>query len=148
MNTAQLKTEPALNPNDQWVKDANATDNVWRKNKGSAEYAYVSQYDNLSRFCWQSIRNHHCTSGITNTFDDAKRKADEGLALPIEEFNNLVAERYLEELHEIERKILELKPAQKLLAGYHAGYEDGMAETTAKIAKALNLSDEPLLACQ
>ena len=142
MNAAQPKTELALNPNDQWVKDANTTDNVWRKNHPSDEHGYVSQYNHTKAFCWQSVRYDHRVSGIAHTLDEAMLKADESLALPIEEFNNMVAERYLKELHEIERKILELKPAQKLLAGYRAGYEDGMAETKAKIAKALNLDDE------
>lgn len=145
INTTPLQTdlESTSTAAHEWIQDANDNDR-WYKNKHQKEYGHIAHLSDTHKFCWQAARHGHRLTGIAADIEEAMRKADEKLALPIEEFNNLVATELLEELNKLERQILELKPAPKLLAGYHAGYEDGIAETTAKIAKALNLSDGPL----
>lgn len=79
MNNAQLKTEtpnnladsqPALDLNDQWVKDAGSADNVWHKNQHADESGYIFQFTYSKSFNWQSIKHQHRISGIVYTFDE------------------------------------------------------------------------------
>lgn len=120
-----------------WLASA-ADQRTW--NRGTShrtESGYAHRYDNSEDANWQAWRNGFCLSGIMRGLDAAKAMADEMLALPIEEFNARCAVSLREDLKKNERDLLRLQPDTHLLPGFHAGYEQGVADTKRKIEAVL-----------
>lgn len=102
-------------------------DTTWKEcPAGSGEYrrelaltvrGYVTPATYRNNYHWQAWRGEGCVSGFTDSADEAMRRADEQLARPIEEFNADCLVELLEELRELERKILSIAPTRELLPG-------------------------------
>lgn len=127
----------------EWKQDEKADTDQWNlPMDGAAGYCYghISNYAGTNRYCWQAVRGdlRFRLSGIVEGREAAMAKADEALALPIDEFNTIVAGELREKLTELEQQLLFLQPGAQFLPGYHAGYEAGAADVKRKIAEALS----------
>lgn len=125
------------NQNIQWIKEENADTDQWRKKVSRNEYGYITQYSDTLDYNWQTARGEHRLSGISSDRDAAMHASDKMLTMPIDEFNSQVVTELLLKLKGIEQEILSLQPSTKLLPGFKAGYEEGVADTKRKIDEAL-----------
>lgn len=121
----------------QWVKDDRAATDEWNRQISFRIYGYIHQYPNSNSYCWQAVRGDFRLSAIVDGREAAMAAADSTLALPVQEFNDKVAEELVLELRETERNILLLRPDTCILPGYHAGYEQGMADMKRRIEEAI-----------
>lgn len=124
-----------------WQQDPKAdTDQWYLRIDGHDVYGHVSNYAGSDRYWWQVVRgdNRFYVSGIVVGRDAAMAKAVELLAVPLDDFNAIVAGNLREKLFEFEQQLLALQPDSHLLPGYHAGYEAGVAEVKRRIAAAID----------
>lgn len=99
----------------------------------------ISNYEGSDDYFWQAVRGDARLHAIARGREVAMQKADEMIALPIEEFNARAVEKLVEDLREIELAIMRLAPSHEILPGYHAGYEAGVADIKRKIAAAIDM---------
>jgi hypothetical protein len=128
----------------EWTPRADRPD-ILDRGQANNERGYIHEY---AEDCnWQAWRNGYCLSGIVGSLEAAMDMADAMLALPIEEFNARVAVDLREKLRGIECELLRLQPDAALLRlqpdaallpGFHAGYEQGVADTKRKIEAVLS----------
>ena len=121
-----------------WQKEANSATDQWRRPCGGHDYALITQYATSASYCWQAVRGGYRISGIVEGRTTAMAVADDIMALPIDEYNAIVAADLRADLLAIEKKILALQPDTALLPGFHAGYEAGVEDTKRKIAALLS----------
>jgi hypothetical protein len=110
---------------------------IWNLKICDGTYLYVGNYAGTDDYSVQVRRNNFCISSIETGLDHAKAIAEARLALPIEEFNAIVAAELKRDMLRIEQDLLRLQPDTQLLPGYHAGYEAGVADTKRKIEAVL-----------
>jgi hypothetical protein len=127
-----------MNTTPTWQQDTSAKTDDWQLHIRDGTRCHVTQYEGRDDYCWQVYRNEAYQGGIVIGREAAIAKADEMLALPIEEYNALVADKLKAELREIERKLLKLQPDTDLLPGYNIGYEAGVIDTKRKIEAVLS----------
>lgn len=125
----------------EWKRDHEAATDTRTCRIEDCVLGYISQYPDINRYNWQAIRGQFRLTGIEADSDAAIACAEEALALPIEEFNRLVAKDLIDDFQRIERDILLLSPGTKLLPGYRAGYDAGVADIKRKVASALGDSN-------
>ncbi len=121
-----------------WQQDTTAKTDEWRKYIREGTRCRATQYEGSNQYCWQVYRDDFYQGGIVTGRDAAMAKADEMLALPIEEYNALVAVELKKDMRDLERKLLKLQPDADILPGYHLGYEAGVADTKRKIEAVLS----------
>lgn len=124
--------------NPTWQQKTKADTETWERRLDFHTYGIVSNYQGTNTYCWQAVRGDFRLSGVIEGADAGMTQADATLDLPIDEYNARVANEVRKDLLELERKLLRLLPDGRLLPGYHAGYEAGMAETKRKIEAALS----------
>lgn len=120
-----------------WRHENHDGRDTWGARIDNETRLYVGNYTGTDNWCAQTWRNGNVVSSIETGLDTAKAKAEERLAMPIEEFNAIVAADLKTKLIEIERELLRLIPDARLLPGFHAGYETGVSDTKRKIKAAL-----------
>lgn len=125
-----------------WEQNMQAATDQWNWVIDDVTYAHITQYSGTENYCFQAKRGDYRLAGIIAGRSSAMRQADELIALPIEEFNRRVMIELIDELRKVERDILRLSPNTDLLPGYHAGFEDGVADMKRRIAAVIDLSDE------
>ena len=121
-----------------WTQDQTARTDSWDWKIEARTYGYVTQYAGSESYCWQAVRGDFRLAGIEVGRGAAMNRAEETLALPIDEFNQRVTVELINDLRKIERDILRLSPATEILPGYHAGYEAGASDVRRRIAEALD----------
>lgn len=141
MNAANLKV-PVCESLPGWKFDPEADTDVWRREFASRVYCVVTQYSGSDDYCWQTVRGGDRLAGVVRGPVAAMFKAEEVMALPIEEFNRLVVAELIDDFHQMERDILRLSPSTVLIPGYHAGYEAGVADVKRRVAAAIGLDME------
>lgn len=105
-------------------------------------YCAITNYAGSDDYCWHVIRGDARLHAIIHGSEAAMKKADEIMALPIDEFNARAVAVLINEIREIERQIMRIGPHADILPGYQAGYEAGIADIKRKIAAAIDLYDE------
>ena len=114
----------------------------WERLIDATTYCAITNYSGSDDYCWHAVRGSARLHGLIRGHESAMQKADEVIAIPIEEFNELAVEKLLSELLELERAILLLAPAAKVLPGYASGYEAGAADTKRRIMAAIEQEDK------
>lgn len=107
-----------------WQQDTSAETDQWRLHISKGTRSSVTQYVGTDDYCWQVYRNDFYLGGIVTGHEAAIAKADEMQAMPIEDYNAMVAANLMSDLLDIERKLIKLQPHTNLLAGYEAGVTD------------------------
>ena len=125
-----------------WVQNTKAETDQWDRVFAERTYCHISQYSGSEEYCWQAVRGDFRLAGLARGRETAMERAEEIMALSIEEFNLKVTADLIDDLRKIERDIMRLSPTTKLLPGYHAGYEAGIADVKRRIAAAIDLGDE------
>lgn len=125
-----------------WKQNTQTDTDQWDWEIADRTYGLITQYAGTDRYCWQAVRSDFRLSGIAVGRDAAISQAEEIMALPVDEFNRRVTVELIDKLREVERDILRLSPSTDLLPGYHAGYEDGVADVRRRIAAAIDLGDD------
>ena len=141
MSAANLKV-PVCESLPGWMLNPEAATDEWRREVAPRVSCMVSQYEGTDNYFWQAARADDRLSGIARGKLTAMLQAEDTMALPIEEFNRLLAAKLIEEFQQMERDILRLSPSTDLIPGYHAGYEAGVADVKRRIAAAIDLDTE------
>lgn len=126
---------------DDWKQNPDAETDRWDRRFAGAVHCLVTQYAGSADYCWQTVRGNYRIYGIARGRDSAMQRAEETMALPIDEFNQVVAAELVDKLREIERDLLRLSPTAAIIPGYHAGYEAGVADVKRRIAAAIDLEE-------
>lgn len=122
----------------EWTKRPGAENDDWERDLGAGTYCAVTQYAGSDDYCWHVHRAGARLHGVIRGREYAMQHADAIMALPVYEFNARAVAKLIDELREIETSILRLAPDAAVLPGYHAGFEDGAADTRRKILAVLN----------
>lgn len=121
-----------------WEQNMQAATDQWDWVIDAGTYSHITQYSGTEDYCFQAIRGEFRLAGIIAGRSSAMLQAVELMALPIEEFNRRVMVELIDELRKVESKILRLSPGTDLLPGYHAGFEDGVADIRRRIAAVID----------
>lgn len=123
----------------EWIQRANSETDTWTFEVDKRNiYGYISNYAGTEKYNWQAVRDFKTLSGIVIGREASMVKAEEALALPIEDFIEAIAAELREELYERERKLFALQPCSKYLPGYHVGYEAGAADVKRRIEEVMS----------
>lgn len=121
-----------------WKQMPDAATDEWDWVISGDSRCHATQYAGTENYCWQGVRGDFRLSGIVVGREAAMERAEEIIALPIEEFNRRVVVELMAKLHEIERDITRLSPSTDILPGYAAGYEAGISAIKCRISAAMN----------
>lgn len=121
-----------------WKQNLDSPTDRWDRHDDNGDRGHIRQYKDSDECYWQAIRNNFRLSGIVVGREAAIAEADGMLALPIGDFNALVAAYLMMDLRRLEHDLLILQPGGDPLPGYHAGYEAGQAAMKRKIEAALS----------
>lgn len=127
-----------------WNKRQDRDTDDWERKTGTDDYCAITQYEGTHSYCWHAVRGEARLHGVIYGRDAAMQQADAIMALPVEEFNARAVAKLIDELRELEGRILRLAPTSSVLPGYHAGFEAGAANVKRTIATALDIVDERL----
>lgn len=128
-----------MNTTATWKQDVSSVTDTWDCKIGPCDHLHISSFSpDSDRYSCQTWRGGFCLSSVVAGREAAMAKAEERLALPIEEFNARVADELFDRLRQIEGELLRLQPNADFLPGYHAGYEAGVADTKRKIEAVLS----------
>ena len=127
-----------MNTAPTWQQDTSDKTDSWRKEVRQDTRCYALQCEGATSYCWQVYRDNFYQGGIIADRDAAMAKADEMLAMPIDEYNALVAIGLKNEMRKLERDLLRLQPNVEILRGYYLGYEAGVADTKRKAEAVLS----------
>lgn len=120
-----------------WTQLPNSDKDDWERYTGAGTYCAITNYAGTDDYCWHAARGEARLYGSMRGREAAMQQADALMALPVEEFNARAVAELIDELRDIEGKILRLAPDINVLPGYHAGFEAGIADTRRKILSAL-----------
>jgi len=106
----------------------------WKTPAGDV-YGYITAYstDVQSAYNWQAARGQHRLSGTEADRVAAMARAEQVLALPIDEFNRQVIADLESDLQKLALDILALAPDASLPPGYKAGFAAGVEDTRKRI---------------
>lgn len=122
-----------------WEKRPN-TENDWERYLGDGAYCAISQYAGSDDYCWHAVRGEARLHAIAHGREAAMQKAEEAMALSVEEFNDRAVAMLIDEMQKLEKTILRIAPHKQIMAGYQAGFEDGVNAARRKIIDALDAS--------
>lgn len=130
--------EETMNPATPWKQNLEAPTDQWDRHDESGDCGYISKYKGSDDYYWQTVRNNFRLAGIVVGREAAIAAADAKLALPIDDFNALVAADLIKNLRKLEQDLLILQPGGDYLPGYQAGYKAGQAAMKRKIEAVLS----------
>lgn len=99
--------------------------------------AHIHHYESGIGYCWQVHRGSVSNCNLTDTLDEAHAFCDRHLAMPMDDFRRVAADKLLADINRLNGELSALGYCDQI-EGYNAGYQQGRADEKAAILALLN----------